>query len=284
MSTRTHLAGALILLSALSPLTASAQSRPSGAPERQGLQLDGRAIQGGLVVGRASPGSRVTLQGRPVRVADDGVFLIGFGMDAPETMSLEVVGPGGDRMDHTFRIEQRSYATERIDSLPEEEVDLDRATQAKLQRARRRIDALRRRFTPIRSFAYGLDWPVRGRVSTSFGVRRILSGEPREPHDAIDIAVPRGTPVRAPAGGVVIFTSEDLPLAGKTVIVDHGQGLTSTFLHMSEIRVRPGDLVEPSAVLGLSGDTGRTTGAHLHWAVHLAGVALDPELLAPTAR
>lgn len=240
-------------------------------------------IQAGLVVGHAEPGSRVALDGRRVRVARDGTFLIGFAMDAPETMVLDVVRPDGSHDGKTFQVEQRQYATEQIDGLPDDEVDLDRPTNVALQRAHRRIVEVRRRFTPRAGFTANFEWPVRGRVSTPFGVGRVLNGEPRSAHNAIDVAVPIGTAVHAPAAGVVAFTAEDVPLSGRIVILDHGLGLTSTFLHLSAIRVSPGDVVEPGATIGLSGDTGRTTGPHLHWGLHLAGVALDAAQLVPPA-
>jgi murein DD-endopeptidase MepM/ murein hydrolase activator NlpD len=269
-----------VVLSALASGSAAAQGRDP-ATDRRGTRLEGRVIQAGLVVGHAEPGSRVTLDGRRVRVAGDGTFLIGFAMDAPETMVLDIVRPDGSHHGKTFQIEQRQYGTEQIDDLPEDEVELDRSTRGALRRAHRRIVEVRRRFTLRPGFTSEFTWPVRGRLSTPFGVGRILNGEPRSSHDAVDIAVPVGTVVQAPAAGVVAYVAEDVPLSGRVVILDHGMGLTSTFLHLSEIRVSPGDRVERGGTIGLSGDTGRTTGPHLHWGLHLAGVALDAELLFP---
>lgn len=280
-SSRSLVAAVSLLAAVFASGVAAAQSR-GAPPDRGEMGVEGRAIQGGLLIGRADPNVRVKLDGRRIRVGRDGTFLVGFPMDAPATMVLEVVSAdGSNRKVQTFRVEQRQYGTERLEGLPEEEVNLDRQTQAQVNRSHRRIEKIRRRFTPESSFDQGFDWPARGRVSTPFGVRRILDGQPRSPHDAIDIAVPSGTAVRSPAGGVVVFAEEDVPLSGHTVVVDHGLGLTSTFLHLSNIRVRVGQRVDKGATLGLSGDTGRTTGANLHWAMHLSGVALDPELIVP---
>lgn len=267
-----------VALSVMVSGSVAAQER-SRVVDPRGTRLEGRAIQGGLMVGHAERGSRVTLQGRRVRIGRDGTFLLGLAADAPATLALLVVRRDGSHENKTLQVEQRQYATEQIDGLPDDEVDLDRPTQGALRSVRRRIVDARRRFSQPASFTTDLQWPVHGRVSTRFGVARILNGEARAAHDAIDIAVPVGTAVQAPAGGVVVFTAEDVPLSGRIVIVDHGMGLTSTFLHLSEIQVRPGDRVERGAPVGLSGETGRTTGPHLHWGLHLMGVALDAELL-----
>jgi murein DD-endopeptidase MepM/ murein hydrolase activator NlpD len=265
-----------LLVTAFISSVASAQPR---APTREALRLEGNPAQGGLVIGHTDPGSRVTLDERRIRVGRDGTFLVALPMDAPQTMALVVVRRDGSREEHTFQIPQRQYATERLDALPEGEVELDRPTQVALQKTRRRIETVRRRFTPEAMFQGGFETPAAGRVSTPFGVRRVLNGEPRGVHDAIDIAVPVGTTVRAPAGGIVVFTATDVPLSGQTVILDHGMGLFSTFIHMSAIQVRQGERVERGATLGRSGNTGRTTGPNLEWGVHLGTTALDPELL-----
>jgi len=252
----------------------------SDSTARADVVLQGQPIQGGLLVGHAEPGSRVTRDGRPIRIGRDGTFLLGLAMDAPETVDVAVQGPDGGVEYRTVRIEQRAYATERIEGLPDDEVHLDAATRVALRRAHRKIERLRRHFVAEAYFSGPFEWPARGRISSPYGVRRVLDGEPRAPHDAVDIAVPLGTTVRAPAAGVVVFAEDDVPLAGRTVLVDHGLGLTSTFLHLSAIRVRPGQRVERGTPLGLSGASGRTTGPHLEWDVHLLGTALDPELIA----
>ena len=118
--------------------------------------------------------------------------------------------------------------------------------------------------------------PVDGPQSSAFGLRRVLNGEPRAPHSGIDIAAPTGTPIRNPAPGVVTITG-DFYFNGKTVFVDHGQGLISMVCHLSRIDVAEGDEVARGAVLGLVGSTGRSTGPHLHWSVSMNGSRVDPE-------
>ena len=123
-------------------------------------------------------------------------------------------------------------------------------------------------------------WPADGRHSGKFGAQRVYQGVPGSYHTGADVAVPTGTPVRAPADGVVALAGGGFTLEGNLVILDHGMGLTSAFLHLSRIDVRPGDRVQQGDPLGLSGATGRATGPHLHWGVTWRGRRLDPALLA----
>lgn len=262
---------------AADPQPASGRTAPLVDPQTP--ILEGRIVQGGLLIGHAVPGTRLRLGRHPIGVARDGTFLIGLAMDAPASFELTIASPDGTRERRVLEVEQRQYAEDRIFDLPPEEVDPAPAVRARLVRARGQIDRIRRRISPDSLFSSGFDWPARGRITSGYGVRRILNGQPRAPHDAIDIAVPIGTPVRAPAGGVVVFTAEDVPLAGRTIVVDHGLGLTSTLIHLSSIAVRPGDRVQRGDTLGRSGETGRTTGPHVEWSVHLHGVALDPAIV-----
>jgi murein DD-endopeptidase MepM/ murein hydrolase activator NlpD len=128
-----------------------------------------------------------------------------------------------------------------------------------------------------------LDIPATGRLSARFGLRRVLNGKEGSPHAGLDVAVGTGTPLRAAAAGRVIATG-DYFYSGKSVFLDHGQGFITLYIHMSRLDVKEGDSVERGAALGLSGATGRVTGPHLHWAVLLNGVYVDPELFLKAVR
>ena len=129
-------------------------------------------------------------------------------------------------------------------------------------------------------FSRGFVRPVEGgRISGVYGSQRILNGEPRSPHFGLDIAVPTGTPIVAPAAGVVSFAEPDLYLTGGTLLIDHGHGLTSSYLHMSRLDVSAGQRVEQGQVIGAVGATGRASGPHLHWGLNWFDVRLDPALL-----
>ena len=243
------------------------------------LELEGPITQGGLIVGRAEPGARVALDGRAIRVAPDGRFLIGFGRDHSPRAGLTVTAPDGRVTRRTLAIAQRRYDIQRIEGLPPKLVTPDAETLKRIEDDRAQIRAVRSIETPEFLFGLGFAWPAAGPISGVFGSQRILNGEPRAPHLGLDIAAPEGAMVRAAAPGRVALAHEDMVLTGKTLLLDHGHGLTTSYIHLSEILVRAGESVAQGAPIGRVGKTGRTTGAHLHWGVNLFDVALDPALL-----
>ena len=246
-----------------------------------GVRLDGPRTQGGLLRGRVMPGSTVELGGVPVRVSRDGWFLIGFGRDAPPEAELAVVFPDGRRERRILEVAPREYRIQRIDGLPARKVtprseeDLARIrAEVRMVKKARTIDDSRT------DFLDGFRWPVKGRISGVYGSQRILNGEPRRPHYGIDIAAPAGTQVLAPAGGVVTLTHPDMFFSGGTLIIDHGHGLSSAFLHLSRILVETGERVAQGRPIAEVGSTGRSTGPHLDWRMNLFDQRIDPSLLA----
>jgi murein DD-endopeptidase MepM/ murein hydrolase activator NlpD len=242
------------------------------------LELDGSLVQGGLVVGRVAPGTAVTVDGRAVRVSEDGRFLIGFGRDA-RTALVHATPPGGGAITRTLWVRTRTYDVQRIDGLPPKQVTPDAKTLQRIEAEKRLIVEARARDRAAFDFARGFAWPAVGRISGVFGSQRILNGEPRAPHLGVDVSAPEGASVAATADGVVTLAHDDLFFTGKTVILDHGHGLTSSYAHLSAITVKPGERVARGQIIGRIGATGRVTGPHLHWGMHLLGVGLDPALL-----
>ena len=226
------------------------------------LTLEGPLVQGGMVVGQTEPGARVTLDGRPVRVSDAGLFVIGFGRDAPPAVVLESRRAGAHAR-RTLTIAVRDYAIERIDGLPPNMVRPSAAELARIRRENGMIAAVRRRDSAATGFAAGFRWPVAGEVSGVYGSQRILNGEPRRPHFGIDIAAPVGTPVVAAADGSVALAETDLSYTGGTVMIDHGHGVTSVYSHLSRVDVTLGAHVGAGTTIGAVGASGRATGAHL---------------------
>ncbi len=248
----------------------------SGEP---GIQLDGPRIQGGLVRGRVAPGSKVTFEGEPVRVSREGWFLIGFGRDAPAKAVLSVGFPDGRHERYGLVVEPRKYRIQRIDGLPPSKVT---PSKKDLVRIRKEVALVKRARTvddPRTDFLGGFRWPVKGRISGVYGSQRILNGEARRPHYGIDIAAPKGTRVVAPAAGVVTMVHPDMYFSGGTMIVDHGHGLSSAFLHLSRILVKKGQRVKQGQPIAEVGSTGRSTGPHLDWRINLFGRRLDASLL-----
>ena len=252
----------------------------STAAAETGVRLDGPRIQGGLLRGRVPPGSTVEFEGEPVRVSADGWFLAGFGRDAPPEAELVVVFPDGRRERQVLAVERREYRIQRIDGLPpgkvtprsEEDLARIRAEVRRVQQARSIDDART-------DFLGGFRWPVKGRISGVYGSQRILNGEPRRPHFGIDVAAPAGTGVVAPADGVVTLVHPDMFFSGGTMIIDHGHGLSSAFLHLSRTLVEKGERVAQGQPVAEVGSTGRSTGPHLDWRINLFGRRLDPALL-----
>jgi hypothetical protein len=242
------------------------------------LEFEGRPIQGGLLRGRAAPGCEVTLDGNLVKVAPDGGFVIGFGRDHGAWSIVKAYCPGGQARQY-LRVEQREYEEERIEGLPEAMVTFDEATLARIRAEAETVKAARNIETDLLDHRAALLWPVLGTVTGVYGSRRVLNGEPRRPHYGVDIAAPQGTPVRAAAGGTVTLAAE-LYLSGRTVILDHGHGLSTSYLHLGEIAVAPGSTVAQGAPIGTVGASGRATGAHLDWRVNWYQTRLDPALVA----
>lgn len=243
------------------------------------LELDGPLEQGGVVRGKVAPGSEVTLEGRRVAVSETGRFVIGFDRDAPRQLRLTVTAPDGQTRQRQLTIARREYDIQRIDGLPPRKVT---PTQADLQRIRQEaalIRKVRRRNDPRTDYATDWIWPVVGPVTGVYGSQRILNGEPRRPHYGWDIAAPTGTPVRAPAPGVVTLVHEDMFFSGGTLLLDHGHGLSSAFLHLSRITVEEGQRVEQGEKIAEVGATGRVTGAHLDWRMNWFEKRVDPRSL-----
>lgn len=246
------------------------------------VELHGDAIQGGMIVGETVRGSQVSQDGQAVRVSPDGDFLLGFTRDAPATSSVVIEAPNGERVTRTLDVKQREYRIQRIDGLPPGKVTPRKPED--LVRIRRDVVDVRKARTrddDRQDFLTGFVWPVEGPITGVYGSQRVLNGKPRRPHFGVDVAAPVGTPVYAPAPGIVTLAVPDMYFSGGTLIIDHGHKLTSSFLHLHKFHVKPGDRVEQGDLIAEVGATGRVTGAHLDWRMNLRDRRIDPELLVP---
>jgi hypothetical protein len=263
------------------PLSGATQQAPLPAPVEGIEWRAGTAIEGGLVLARAAPGVRLELDGVPLPQDDSGHALIGFHRDSDMPVTLTALHPDGRRDSVTMMAVQRDYAVQRIDGLkrdhvtpPQEVLDRIGADSAAVRAARGIIDA----GPGAGDFLDGFDMPVEGRITGVYGSQRILNGEPRQPHYGIDIAAPRGTPVLAPAAGRITMV-RDLYFSGWTILMTHGLGLNSAFLHLDSVTVAEGDTVPRGGVIGTVGSTGRSTGPHLDWRLDWQGRRLDAALV-----
>jgi murein DD-endopeptidase MepM/ murein hydrolase activator NlpD len=243
------------------------------------LRLEGRLVQGGLMLGQTLPGTRLKLDGRALRVGEDGRFVIGFGRDAQHVAELEARFPDGRIMRRTLAVEPRDYQVQRIDGLPPRQVTPSKQELVRIRADAAQIGRARQRDSDLPGFSETAVWPVLGPVSGVFGSQRILNGEPRSPHRGVDLAAAAGTPVGAMAGGVVSLAETGMFFTGGTVMIDHGHGVHSIYAHLSEVRVREGQRLDQGDVIGAVGATGRATGPHLHWGVYWFDDAVDPALL-----
>lgn len=242
-----------------------------------GLEFQGVWRQGGMIIGRVAPMARVTFDRKSVPVSPDGHFVVGLGRDAPATMTLIVTDPMGPRH-YRFDVERRSYAVQRVDGVPERTVTPPPEVMDRIRREQELVDRARAVNSPRRDFLVGFSRPLDGPITGVYGSQRIYNGVPKNPHFGLDIAAPTGALVRAPAPGVVRLAQPDLYFSGGTLIVDHGQGLTSSFIHLSAILVKEGDELARGDPIARVGATGRATGPHLDWRMNWFDVRLDPAL------
>jgi murein DD-endopeptidase MepM/ murein hydrolase activator NlpD len=201
---------------------------------------------------------------------------------APGRYALQLRAADGAARTVPVKIAPKKYSEQRLTVAPGQ-VDLSPADAARVeveqQRQRESFDSFSD--TPPATFA--LQQPVPGPMSSSFGRRRVFNGQARNPHSGLDIAAPTGTPIVAPAAGVVLDTGEFF-FNGNTVIIDHGRGFITLYCHLSAYAVKKGDVVKTGQTIGAVGATGRVTGPHLHFGVLLNGASVDPALFLPVAK
>ncbi len=242
-----------------------------------------RVPQGSLVRAHVDPQARVRYAGHALRVGPQGQIAFGVERDEKGPLHVDITAHDGRQHRVTIEIEPRDWPIERIVGVPPRTVEPPPEIAERIRREQARVVAARQRDDAREDCFETFQWPVKGRISGRFGNQRVyvVDGRdvPKSPHSGMDIAVPAGTPVHAPASGVVTFADPDLYLTGGTVLIDHGHGVSSNFLHLSRIDVKPGQHIAQGEVIGAAGMTGRATGPHVHWGMNWFKVRLDPLLL-----
>ena len=254
-------------------------------PAHAGLHPE--AVPGGVVelpvAARGNARPEVRYDGHPVllqRRGEQWIAVVGIPLDAPVGEQHLDVGPADAPQALPFPVHAKAYPVQKLTLKNPKMVNPDEADLARIAAERDRQIEIRSRFRDVPVLRTDLDLPAVGRLSSRFGLRRVFNGETRSPHTGLDVAVPAGTPVKAPADGVVSHVG-DFYFNGRTVFVDHGQGFVSMVCHLTSASVEAGQAVRRGEVLGLSGSSGRATGPHLHWSVYLNGAAVDPALFIP---
>ena len=281
-------AGLILLCSLALAGIATAQSVPSettpmvgggGAIPMRATRLPASASQGAMVIGNTHPAAVVEYAGRTLRVTSYGTFVFGIGRDATGDVVLRIKQPATGWIEHRIAITPRDWPIENINGVPPSTVNPPKAIAERIEREQARVVAVRTRDDARTGFAQAFTWPVQGRISGRFGNQRVYNGTPKSPHSGMDIAVATGTPVKAPTDGVITFADPGLYLTGGTVVLDHGHGISSNFLHLSRIDAKVGDVVKQGDVIGAVGATGRATGPHLHWGMNWFDTRIDPLLV-----
>ena len=246
------------------------------------LPLTGKLVQGGYAIGRTQPLAQLSVDGQVVgQASTSGLFVIGFDRDEPAAYRLATGGT-----DRNLVVAPTVYDVQRIDGLPKSQMEpTDPALLARIKHeAALKAEGFASR-ADGEGFKDGFAWPLEHfRVSGRFGNQRVLDGEPKPPHYGIDLAAPTGTPIHAPAPGLVALAEPEMFFDGGITMIDHGQGLISVYLHQSKQFVRKGDVVKTGDLIGHVGMTGRATGPHLCWRLKWRTRNLDPSLLVGPAR
>lgn len=274
------LAGCVGPRAAPPPPAAVVQAKAPVLPPAR-FELSGPREQGGVLLGKAPLGTvQLAFNGVAIPIASDGRFLIAFDRDAAPAAELVATRSDGSVAREPIAVAPRAWRVERLPTLP-------RISQPSEEFQRRRppelarIAAARAKETGAEGWRQVFRWPATGRVSGLFGAQRIYRGEPGSYHGGVDVAKPTGTPIYAPADGTVILAAAaPFTLEGNLLMIDHGMGLNSAFLHLSAIEVTEGQAVRQGQLIGRVGATGRATGPHLHWGLTWRGARLDPLLLA----
>ena len=240
------------------------------------LSLRGDPAPGALLIGQSVPGARVWLDGKPLRVSQSGYFLFGFGRDESGDRLLRVEAEGR-QLERLITLASRQWNIQRVDGVPArtvtpppEELERIRA-EAALVRKARETDS------DLEFFHHDFVWPASGRISGVYGSQRIYNGKPGSPHLGVDIAAPTGSPVIAPAAGIVTLVHEDMFYSGGTLVIDHGYGLSSTFIHLHSVLVKEGQQIRQGDLIAEIGASGRATGPHLDWRMNWYQERLDPQ-------
>lgn len=261
---------------------ATAQPVTRQAAVAPAFRLEGAVVQGGRLLGTAPAGTAaLTLGDQPVAVDPDGRFLIAFDRDAQPEALLTARLSDGRLLSQPLTVAPRDWRLERINA-PLRGGKSSDAFMALRRPELQAIAAARAKVTDAQGWRQSFTWPRVGRISGLFGAQRIYQGEPGSYHGGVDVAGATGEPVRAPADGVVILAAIDKPftLEGHLLMIDHGHGLNSAFLHLSRIDVKMGDHVLQGQQIGAIGATGRATGPHLHWGMKWQDARIDPLLIA----
>lgn len=250
-----------------------------GSQVTSAIEFSGEFVQGGIVFGKVAQGQQVSYAGQRLPLSSSGQFVLGFDRDSEPIVTLQVINLDGSTNEQKLNIKPRSYDIQRIEGIAREIMSPSDADLERIRGENVAIGRARKVISPREDFLQPFVWPLNGPITGVFGSQRVYNGVPKRPHYGVDVAAPVGTRVRAPAAGSVRLAHDDMFYSGGTLVLDHGHGLSSTFLHLSKILVAVGDEIKQGQEIAEVGATGRVTGPHLDWRMNWRKQRVDPQQL-----
>ena len=243
------------------------------------ITLRGELTQGGLIIGVAPKGSKLWLGDKLIAQTDKGEFVFGFGRDAALNQTLRWQSPNKVKNEMLLQLSERTYKTQSISGVPAKMVTPKKEVTSRIQAETNLVKEARKQHTDLLFFLDAFKAPLEGQITGVYGSQRVFNGVPKRPHYGLDFAAPTGTLVFAPASGKVTLTHDNMYYSGGTLIVDHGFGVSSTFIHLSEVLVSEGQVIGVGDAIAKVGSGGRSTGPHLDWRVNWFNIRIDPQLV-----
>tara|TARA_R110001583_G_scaffold178457_5_gene334348 strand:+ start:32350 stop:33180 length:831 start_codon:yes stop_codon:yes gene_type:complete len=242
------------------------------------IQLSGEIKQGGLVIGKTEANNLVTLNKKVLTVSKQGDYVFAFSRDDKTQYTLTVTSPTGKIETQTFTPTTRDYKISRVEGISKKIMNPNKKANVRAGEDRAAIVKVRKIASDLTDFSRGFIAPRSSRITGVYGSQRFYNGVPKNPHFGVDYAGQIGAPVKAPASGTVLLWVPDMFYSGGTLVIDHGHGITSNFLHLSASMVKAGDKVKQGQVIAKVGNSGRVTGPHLDWRMNWHKVRFDPQL------
>jgi len=235
--------------------------------------------QGSMIIAQLNGEGDVYFKEKKLDKTSQGLVVFGVGRDEKNTIELEI-RTVNKQQTLVVPISLRQWKVERVDGLPPSKVTpKSKQTLERISREAKQVRTARNTKTLLDNFSSSFIMPAKGRISGVYGSQRVLNGEPKRPHFGLDIANKTGTPVIAPSDGKVLLAHPDMFYSGGTLVIDHGFGISSTYIHLSSIDVKVGQQVKQGDLIAKIGASGRATGPHLDWRLNWFQTRLDPYLL-----
>lgn len=242
------------------------------------IQLSGEIQQGGLIIGKTHANSHVTLNDKVLPVSAQGDYVFAFSRDDKTTYTLTVTSPTGKVETKTLTPTKRDYKISRVEGISKKIMNPNKKANIRAGEDRAAMVKVRKISSNLTDFSQGFIAPRSARITGVYGSQRFYNGVPKNPHFGVDYAGAIGAPVKAPANGTILLWVPDMFYSGGTMVIDHGHGITSNFLHLSASMVKVGDKVKQGEVIAKVGNSGRVTGPHLDWRMNWHQVRFDPQL------